>query len=102
MATSFSPCKGPYVLNQFPSNVMFGMKGFHILASGAIQGHHGPLVLNIPSPQTTGLIWTKLGRNVLWEVQFYKLFTEFGSIKFCGCDGNQMEFFKQFFKNLFL
>ena len=44
MATNFSPCKGSYVLNQFPSNVMFGMKGFHISASGAIQGHHGPLV----------------------------------------------------------
>ena len=23
---------------------MFGMKGFHVLASGAIQGHHDPLV----------------------------------------------------------
>ena len=44
MATKFSPCKGSYVLNQFPSNVMFGMNGFHISASGAIQGHHGPLV----------------------------------------------------------
>ena len=44
MATNFSPCKGSYVLNQFPSNVMFGMKGFHVSASGAIQGHHGPLV----------------------------------------------------------
>ena len=45
MATNFSPCKGSYVLNQFPSNVMFGMNGFHLSASGAIQGHHGPLVL---------------------------------------------------------
>ena len=45
MATKFSPCKGSYVLNQFPSNVMFGMNGFHVSASGAIQGHHGPLVL---------------------------------------------------------
>ena len=44
MATNFSPCKGSYVLNQFPSNVMFGMNGFHVSASGAIQGHHGPLV----------------------------------------------------------
>ena len=43
MATNFSPCKGCYVLNQFPSNVMFGMNGFHVSASGAIQGHHGPL-----------------------------------------------------------
>ena len=45
MATKFSPCKGSYVLNQFPSNVMFGMNGFHVSASGAIQGHHGPLVM---------------------------------------------------------
>ena len=44
MATNFSPCKGFYVLNQFPSNVMFGMNGFHVSASGAIQGHHGLLV----------------------------------------------------------
>ena len=44
MATKFSPFKGSYVLNQFPSNVMFGMNGFHLSASGAIQGHHGPLV----------------------------------------------------------
>ena len=45
MATNFSPCKGSYVLNQFPSNVMFGMNGFHVSASGVIQGHHGPLVI---------------------------------------------------------
>ena len=44
MATNFSPCKRSYVLNQFPSNVMFGMNGFHVSAGGAIQGHHGPLV----------------------------------------------------------
>ena len=44
MATNFCPCQGSYVLNQFPSIVMLGMKGFHVSASGAIQGHHGPLV----------------------------------------------------------
>ena len=49
MATKFSPCKGSYVLNQFPSNVMFGMNGFHVSASGAIQGHHGPIVLQVSS-----------------------------------------------------
>ena len=48
MATNFNPCEGSYVLNQFPSNVMFGMNGFHVSASGAIQGHHGPLVFSIP------------------------------------------------------
>ena len=47
MATKFSPCKGSYVLNQFPSNVMFGMNGFHVSASGAIQSHHGPLVMMV-------------------------------------------------------
>ena len=45
MASNFSPCKGSYVLNKFPSNVMFGMNGFQVSASGAIQGHHGPLVI---------------------------------------------------------
>ena len=44
MATSFGPCYGVYVLNQFPSIVMLGMKGFHVSASEAIQGHHSPLV----------------------------------------------------------
>ena len=54
MATNFSPCKGSYVLNQFPSNVMFGMNEFHVSASGAIQGHHGPLVfLQINRPTKT-------------------------------------------------
>ena len=52
MATNFSPCKGSYVLNQFPSNVMFGMNGFHVSASGAIQGHHGSLVYFFQSFQT--------------------------------------------------
>ena len=56
MATKFSPCKGSYVLNQFPSNVMFGMNGFHVSASGAIQGHHGPLVFffNAPTSKDKG------------------------------------------------
>ena len=31
-----------------------------------------------------------------------KLFTEFDSIKNSGCHGNEIEFFKQFFKNLHL
>ena len=45
MATNFSPSSGSYVLNKFPSIVMFGMKEFYISASGAIQGHDGPLVV---------------------------------------------------------
>ena len=60
MATNFSPCKGSYVLNQFPSNVMFGMNGFHVSASGAIQGHHGPLVLFNSLPHEKILDWSKL------------------------------------------
>ena len=43
MATNFSPSKGSHVLNQFPSTVMFSMKGFYISAGGAVQGHHGPI-----------------------------------------------------------
>ena len=49
MATNFSPCWGSYVLDQFTSIVMSGMKGFDVSASGAIQGHHGPLVSFISS-----------------------------------------------------
>ena len=66
MATNFSPCKGSYVLNQFPSNVMFGMNGFHVSAGGAIQGHHGPLVflgLN-PLPALCFLSWIGSNSNV--------------------------------------
>ena len=44
MSTNFSPSKGSYTLHQFPSIVMFGMKGFYVSVSGAIQGHHDPLV----------------------------------------------------------
>ena len=44
MATKFSPSQGSYILNRFPSIVIFGMMGFYVSASGAIQGHHGPLV----------------------------------------------------------
>ena len=67
MATNFSPCKGSYVLNQFPSNVMFGMNGFHVSASGAIQGHHGPyraimaLLFTFYHLRPVG---TKLGQNI--------------------------------------
>ena len=57
MATNFILCKGSYVLNQFSSNVIFGMNGFHVSASEAIQGHHGPLV-------------TKFHRNVPLVVLF--------------------------------
>ena len=73
MATNFSPCKGSYVLNQFPTDVMFGMNGFHVSASGAIQGHHGPLVsLNIFFSETTYWILMKFHRNVPAIVLFRK------------------------------
>ena len=45
MATNFSPVLGVLCLNQFPSIVMFGVKGFYVSASGVIQGHHDPLVI---------------------------------------------------------
>ena len=73
MATNFSPCKGSYVLNQFPSNVMFGMNGFHVSASGAIQGHHGPLVLHLTTHPLEIFFISKIVdyplfiRAILWE-----------------------------------
>ena len=65
MATNFSPSLWSYVLNQFPSVVTFGMKGFYVSATGAIQGHHGPLVpVSLQYPYVTtkclseaSLIW---------------------------------------------
>ena len=72
MATNFSPCKGSYVLNQFPSNVMFGMNGFHVSASGAIQGHHGLLVLKCPhffqSKGTLSQRLQNLGRSLNLQI----------------------------------
>ena len=50
------------------------------------------------SSQTAGPILTKLGRNVPWEVLFKNLFTEFDSIKNCGCQATKWNFFKQLFK----
>ena len=69
MATNFSPCKGSYVLNQFPSNVMFGINGFHVSASGAIQGHHGPLVFNFDQSKIL------LSGNVLRSLLYLFLLT---------------------------
>ena len=40
---------------------MFGMNGFHVSASGAIQGHHGPLV------------WRRIYKNFFMSVQCKKL-----------------------------
>ena len=68
MATNFSPCKGSYVLNQFPSN---GMNGFHVSASGAIQGHHGPLVCVC----TTSLENT-VGKRVIVRKEQFLLFPQ--------------------------
>ena len=55
--------------------------------------------LNIFSSQTARPIWTKLGRYVPWEVLFKNCSQNL--IEF-GCHGNEIEFFKQFFKNLLL
>ena len=73
MATNFSPWKGSYVLNQFPGNVMFGMIGFHVSASGAIQGHHGPLVIGSPwfKPvllhEVNLMIYVRKGAIFIWK-----------------------------------
>ena len=56
VATNFSLFVGSYILNKFPSIVMFGMKGFHVSASGAIQGHHGLLVTYRSSENTVGKV----------------------------------------------
>ena len=50
---------------------MFGMNGFHVSASGAIQGHHGPLVAD------TGIFWS-LRSDKQMDM---KLFTEFLFLK---------------------
>ena len=70
MATNFSPCKGSYVLNQFPSNVMFGMNVFHVSASGAIQGHHGPLVFLLVA------MATRLMTGIQFLEQLWQSFTQ--------------------------
>ena len=66
MATNFSPCKGSYVLNQFPSNVMFGMNGFHVSASGAIQGHHSPLVKFCRPESFSEQVFSDGGFSIMW------------------------------------
>ena len=80
MATNFSPCKGSYVLNQSPSNVMFGMNGFHVSASGAIQGHHGPLVvLKTATAPTVGPDDLVLE---VWYYDFSRSHTDFQDINY--------------------
>ena len=65
MAANFSPFKGSYVLNQFLRNVMFGMNGFHVSSSGAIQGHHGPLVILLKFENIT--FWLKINDDVFFN-----------------------------------
>ena len=80
MATNFSPCKGSYVLNQFPSNVMFGMNGFHVSASGAIQGHHGPLVPFLTMFSTIYSSYFLIKCTLKCHLQFVSIWN---SLKFC-------------------
>ena len=125
MATNFSPCKGSYVLNQFPSNVMFAMNGFTyqpveryraiiVLAHLSTTCSRGAFrVVMCPSSVVNNFFkhlllpnrWANLDQT--WQECFLggplqKIFTEFDSIKIFGCHGNEIEFFKQFFKNLLL
>ena len=62
MATNFSPCKGSYLLNHFPSIVMFGMKGFYVSTSGAIQGHRGLLLYIEPA------LFPQAGKEIMLNV----------------------------------
>ena len=52
-------------------------------------------------PQTARPIWTKLGRILPWEVLLKNCSQNLIPSK-TGCHGNEIEFFKQFFKNLLL
>ena len=83
MATNFSPCKGSYVLNQFPSNVMFGMNGFHVSASGAIQGHHGSLVCTTHSDKSNIVLCTT--NYDLSIIIIYTIFLDLGIVHSSLC-----------------
>ena len=58
--------------------------------------------LNIFSSQTAAPIWTKIGRKCSVGDPLQKQLTEFDFIKNSGCHCNEMEYFKQFFKNFLL
>ena len=45
---------------------MSGMKGFHVSASGAIQGHHGPLVA-CPTAFSKELLCRHVKTGIVWE-----------------------------------
>ena len=64
---------------------MFGMNGFHVSASGAIQGHDGPLV---------GIISQELSLGDSFKKMFAKLFAVFEIISKNGSLGDP-------FQNLF-
>ena len=57
---------------------MFGMNGFHLSASGAIQGHHGPLVFNFWWSQN-GVLGNGLNDTLL-GIMVYLLLPEHDSI----------------------
>ena len=84
------------------------MKGFHISASGAIQGHYGPLVFRVvrcPSCVVNNFFkhlllpnrWANLDKT--WQEcslgsPLQKVFTKFDSNKNSGCHSNEIEIFK--------
>ena len=49
-----------------------------------------------------GPVWIKLGRNVPWEVRFKNCSQNLIPSKTLVCRGKEIEFFKQFFRNLLL
>ena len=61
---------------------MFGMNGFHVSASGGIQGHHGPLVIifNLSSANASKLVHSNFlpfGKEIedicffRWKIEIY-------------------------------
>ena len=45
---------------------MFGMNGFHVSASGAIQGHHGPLVITFDFVDCKLIQFGPVQNNIMW------------------------------------
>ena len=80
MATNFSPCKGSYVLNQFPSNVMFAMNGFTYQPVERYRAIMA-LLLRVCTPSVLKTLWGKEKLLVKSNFSFsHKIFNPFGEL----------------------